>query len=315
MKITLLDSSTLGEGVDLSVFSQFGQTEIFGTSSPDSVKNRLIDTDVAVINKVKLNGTNLLGTKVKLICIAATGSDNVDVAYCKDHGIAVCNVAGYSTNSVAQVTLSLVLTLMTHFEEYTSFVKDGSYSASGIANKLSPAYNELYGKTWGIVGYGNIGKQVGKIAEAFGCKLLVYRKHADKGGNCVDLDTLCRESDIITLHTPLNDGTKSLISKENISVMKQTAVIVNTSRGGVWDENAIAEAVLSKKLAGMGSDVYTSEPFTESHPFYALRNLPNVCLTPHMAWGSVEARKKLICEMAENIKSFINGGTKSRIDL
>ena len=316
MKITVLDSATLGEDLDLSPLHGVGETEIYRNTAPGEVAERIAESDVVIINKVKLNEGNLCDAKrLKLICIAATGYDNIDVAFCKRAGIAVCNVVGYSTHSVAQITVATVLSLCCHLPEHCDTVKSGRYTASGVANSLTPVYHELAGKTWGIVGYGNIGKQVGRVAEAFGCRVIASRKNPVEGDGCVSVEELCRRADIITVHTPLNDSTRGLISREMIGLMKKDVILVNASRGAVTDEKAIAEAVEEGRLGAFGSDVFSTEPFGEDHPFYKIKELPNVCFTPHMAWGAYEARVRCLNEIIENIKSFQRGDTRSRVDL
>ncbi len=311
MKITVLDSATLGEDLDLSPLNEVGETEIYKNTAPDEVAARIAESDVVIINKIKLNESNLSNAKnLKLICIAATGFDNIDVAYCKKVGIAVCNVIGYSTHSVAQITVATVLSLACHIPEHSETVKSGRYTASGVANSLVPVYHELAGKTWGIIGYGNIGKQVGKVAEAFGCRVIASRR---SGGTSVE--DICREADIITIHTPLNDSTRGLISKEMIALMKKDVILVNAARGLVTDEKAIADAVKEGRIGAFGSDVFSVEPFGEDHPFYEIKDLPNVCLTPHMAWGAYEARVRCLNEIIENIKAFQKGEKRSRVDL
>jgi len=234
MKITVLDSATLGDDLDLSPLSEVGETEVYKNTAPDEVSVRIAESDVVVINKIKLNESNLSSARnLKLICIAATGYDNIDVAYCKKAGIAVCNVVGYSTHSVSQITVATVLSLACHLPEHSETVKSGRYTASGVANSLTPVYHELAGKTWGIIGYGNIGRQVGKVAEAFGCRVIASRR---SGGASVE--EVCRESDIITIHTPLNDSTRGLISREMIALMKKDVIVVNAARGLVTDERA-----------------------------------------------------------------------------
>lgn len=311
MKITVLDSATLGDDLDLSPLSAVGETEIYKNTAPSEVAARIAESDAVVINKIKLGESNLANAKnLKLICIAATGYDNIDVAYCKEKGIAVCNVVGYSTHSVAQITVATVLSLACHLPEHCETVKSGRYTASGVANSLTPVYHELAGKTWGIIGCGNIGKQVGRVAEAFGCRIIASRR---SGGATVE--EVCRESDIITIHTPLNDSTRGLISREMIALMKKDVIIANAARGAVIDERAIADAVKEGRIGAFGSDVFSVEPFGEDHPFYEIKDLPNVCLTPHMAWGAYEARVRCLSEIVENIKSFQKGDTRSRVDL
>ncbi len=313
--VVVLDASTLGDDLDLSPLQALGEVKVYQTSTPEQIAVRIADADILMQNKAKLTADLLSkAKKLKVICEAATGFDNIDVAYCREHGIAVTNVPGYSTQCVAQITFTLALSLITHLPQYTRFVQSGEYTASGVANKLSPAFCELYGKTWGIVGYGNIGKQVAKVAEAFGCNVIVHKRTPEEGVRCVDIDTLCRESDIISLHTPLNDGTRGLIGKAQLDMMKKNAILVNVARGAVTDEEAVAQALLSGKLAGFGCDVYSTEPFPQGHPIDRIKDLPNVCLTPHIAWGGYETRVRLLNEMIENAKAFFGGERRNRVD-
>ena len=316
VKIAVLDAKTLGEDLSLEPLKNIGECEIFDSTSPVEIKERITDADVVIINKIKLNESNLSDAKnLKLICVAATGYDNIDVEYCRKNNIAVCNVVGYSSHSVAQVTCSMVLSLLTRLNEYMTYVENGEYTRSGIANKLTPVYHEIYGKTWGIIGYGNIGKEVGEVAKALGCNLLVNKRTPVSGCECVDLEFLCKNSDIITIHTPLNSTTRNLIGKEQIMNMKKDVVLVNVSRGAVTDEEAIADAIINKRICAFGTDVYSVEPFPESHPFNKIKELPNVILTPHMAWGSYEARKRCLNEMILNIDAFFRNEIRNRVDL
>ena len=315
LTVVVLDASTLGDDLDLTPLQALGEVKVYQTSTPEEIAIRIADADVLMQNKAKLTADLLAkATKLKVICEAATGFDNIDVAYCRNNGIAVTNVPGYSTQCVAQITFTLALSLITHLPQYTSFVQSGEYTASGVANRLSPAFCELYGKTWGIVGYGNIGKQVGKIAEAFGCNVIVHKRTPEEGVRCVDIDTLCRESDVISLHTPLNDGTRGLIGRAQLDMMKKNAILVNVARGAVTDEEAVADALLSGKLAGFGCDVYSAEPFPAEHPIDRIKDLPNVCLTPHIAWGGYETRVRLLDEMIKNAQAFFRGEKRNRVD-
>ena len=314
MKIVFLDASTIGADVDLSLFERYGDLKVYPTTSKEEFVERAADCDVIIINKLKVGRENLpYCPNVKLVCITATGFDNIDTEYCRERGIAVCNVVGYSTQNVAQLSVAMVLSLICHLTEYNRSVADGSYTRGGIANILTPVYHEICGKTWGIVGYGNIGKQVGVVAKALGCRVLVYKRTPIEGEECVDIDTLCRESDIISVHTPLNDGTRGLISRERIAMMKSDAILVNVARGAVCDEEAIADAILEGKLGGIGIDVYSKEPFGSDHPMARIAGRDNVILTPHMAWGSYEARNRCCEEIALNIESYLNGGRRNRI--
>lgn len=313
-KIHVLDAATLGEDLDLSPLREFGEVTVFDGTKPEETAAHTEGAEIAVINKVKMNRETLRGVStLRLIVIAATGYDNVDLTYCREAGIGVCNVVGYSTQSVTQLTVAMVLSLSTHLPAFTGAVADGTYSRGTVANILTPVYHEVSGKTWGIVGYGHIGGQVAAVARALGCCVLACKRTPSPDANCVGIDTLCRKADIISIHTPLNDETRNLIHRERIAMMKKGTVLVNVARGAVCDESAVTEAVLSGHLGGFGCDVYSREPFPENHPFAAIRALPNVCLTPHMAWGSYEARARCLADMAESIRSYVAGGQRNRL--
>lgn len=314
MKISVLDIDTLGDDLDLSVVEELGEVTIYPLTLQSEVEERITDAEVLIINKVKLNSQNLPCAKnLKLICITATGFDNVDIEYCREHGIAVCNVAGYSTDSVVQLTMAMAFSLTTNLNAFDSYVKSGAYTESGIFNCLKPVFHEMSKMTWGVVGLGNIGKKVATVAEAMGCRILAYKKTPVDDFECVDIGTLCEQSDIISLHTPLNDGTYHLINKDRLSKMKKNAILINVARGAVVDEAAVSEAVINGKIAGLGVDVYSTEPMQKDSPYQQLLGRSNVIFTPHMAWGAYEARNRCIEEVAENIKSFTKNGRRSRI--
>jgi len=314
MKITLLDAKTLGDDLSFDILSSFGEVVVFDNTTPEEVENHVSDSDVLVVNKIKLGAQNLSRAyNLKLICIAATGYDNVDLEYCKENKIAVCNVVGYSTHSVAQVTLSMALSLATHIPEYTDFVNSGKYTESKTANRLVPVYHELYGKTWGVIGLGNIGKQVARVAESMGCKVIAFKKTPDSLYDCRSLEYIFKNADIISVHLPLSSETRGIIDEKLIFSMKENAIFINVARGAVCDENALAEAIKQNKIAGLGIDVYSYEPFDEKHPYNSLLGMPNVCLTPHMAWGAYESRKRCLDEIAQNIQSFLDGDFKNRL--
>ncbi len=316
MKIAILDAATLGSDLDLGLFSECGEVLVYPTTSVSEMAERVRDTDVIIVNKIRCNAETLSSAKcLKLICVAATGYDNIDIAYCKEKGIAVSNVIGYSTDSVAEVTVAMVLSLLTHLQEYNAYVKSGTYTASASANAVSPFYHELRGKTWGIYGFGNIGKRVAAVAEAFGARVLVCKRTPARGYHCVSLDELCKESDILTVHTPLTEQTRASLNQERLSMMKKGSILVNVARGAVTDEAAVAEAILSGHLGGFGCDVYSKEPLEAEHPYHALFGLPHVIFTPHMAWGAKEARERCADEMKKNILAFLRGEKRNRVDL
>ncbi|MDP4117955.1 MAG: NAD(P)-dependent oxidoreductase [Bacillota bacterium] len=316
MKIAVLDSATLGDGVDMSVLEQFGKTKIYDMTPPEKVEERISEFDVVIINKVRLDGNNLKNAlNLKLICVFATGYDNVDINYCRERGIAVCNVVGYSTHSVAQLTVTMALTLVTRIGEFTRYVENGGYSAGGIQNYLEPVFHEIDKMTWGIIGFGNIGKQVARVAEAMGCEVIINKRTPTDEYECVSVDEVCKRADIISVHTPLTGQTRNLINRERIALMKKTAVLINVARGAVTDEEAIAEAILGRRIGGFAADVYSVEPFPKEHPFTKIMGFDNVCLTPHMGWGAYEARVRCLNETVKNINAFIKGEKRNRVDL
>ena len=245
--------------------------------------------------------------------MAATCFDNIDLEACRRHGVAVANVRGYSSESVAQVTVGLVLSLIIHLPAYCKATADGAYTHGGNANLLTPTYHEIAGMTWGVVGAGKIGSRVADVARALGCRVLTNRRTPD--GVSVDLQTLLRESDIVTVHTPLTPETRGLIGADELAMMKDGAVLVNMARGAVTDEAAVAEAVMAGKLGALGCDVYSVEPFPERHPYYAIRDRENVLLTPHMSWGAYEARARCLEEMILNMRAFFAGEARNRVDV
>ena len=314
MNITVLDAATLGEDVTFEKWEALGNLTVYKYTSASEVVPRLKDSDIAIINKVKMTDEVIKSLpKLKLICVTATGYDNISLSACKERGVALCNVKGYSTHSVAQVTMSLVLSLMTHLDEYCDSVKNGEYQNSGIENRLTPVFHELYGKTFGIVGLGNIGRQVARIAEAFGCNVICFKRTPDQNYCCVDLETLLKNADIVTLHLPLNDQTEKIIGEKELSLMKPNAILVNVSRGAVTDEKAVAEALKNHTIGGFATDVYSVEPMENISPLNEIKDFENVLLTPHMAWGAYESRIRCINEIAENIAAYIKNERRNRI--
>ncbi len=313
MKISVLDAKTLGDDLSLAPLAELGELAVYGTSSKEELFERIKDTEIAVLNKVKITEELLAAAPcLKLVTVCATGYDNIDIDACRRRGVGVCNVAGYSTDSVAQVTLSCALSLYTHLSEYRKKVASGEYTKGGVQNILTPVYHEIAGKTWGIFGYGNIGKKVADIARAMGARVIYCKNTPDE--NSVSLNTLLKESDIISLHSPLTDKTRGIINAEAIEKMKDGAILINAARGAVTEEGAVRDAVVSGKIGGYACDVYSVEPLSEDNPIYELKDRENVILTPHMAWGSYEARVRVIAETAKNIESFTSGGRRSRVD-
>ena len=316
MKIKVLDRIAMGNDLDFGVLSELGEVQIFDSTDGEELIPRIEDADVLVINKIKITGNVLRQAKnLKLVTIFATGYDNVDIKAARELGIGVCNVPAYSTDSVALFTVANVLSLVTHLSQYKNHVCTGFYTESNRANLLTPVYHELRGMVWGIVGFGNIGRAVAKVAEAFGAKVIVNKRAPVDDYECVDIDTLCKTADIITLHCPLNDATRGLIDERRLSMMKREVILVNEARGAVVDEKAVADAIISGKIAAFGSDVYSVEPFGKDHPFDTIKGFENVCLTPHAAWGAYEARVRCLGVIVENIKSYLNNKMQNRVDI
>ncbi|MBQ9086597.1 MAG: hydroxyacid dehydrogenase [Clostridia bacterium] len=314
MKIVILDIATLGEDIVLDPIRQLGDTIEYGTTAPEEIAVRVRDAEVVIVNKLKLNESNLSEAKnLKLICVTATGYDNIDTDYCRKRGIALCNVPGYSTDSVAQLTLSVGLCLVNRLTSYREYVHSGAYSESGVANRLTPVYHELSSLTWGIVGGGAIGSRVAELASALGSRILVCRRQRESRYEQVDLEELCRRSDVISLHVPLSNTTRGMIGEKELSLMKPHTILINMARGAVTDEAAVARALEEGHLGGLGVDVYSKEPFDADHPFCRLFHRDNVCLTPHMAWGSSEARARCVKIIADNIAAFYEEKIFNRI--
>lgn len=314
MKIIVLDAKTFGDDISLAPLAALGNLTIYENTPPEKLAERVKDCEVLIQNKVKITREVIAAApRLRLICEAATGYDNIDVDAAHERGIAVCNVPGYSTDSVVQVTLAMVLSLVTNLPAFAAHVESGAYSRGRDANCLTPTYHELTGKVFGVVGYGSIGKKVADVARALGCDVIYTRAHPDGSPACVEPDELCRRADVITLHTPLCEETRGMIDRRRLTLMKPGVVLVNMARGAVVDEAAVADALQNGKIGAFGTDVYSAEPLPEDHPLFALRDDARVLMTPHMAWGSYEARHRCLSSIVENIQAFLDGTEKNRI--
>ena len=315
MRIVVIDKNTMGNDISFAPIEKYGELTVFDSTPPELIAERVKDADIIIQNKAKITAEVIKSAKnLKLICEFATGFDNIDLEEARNRGIAVCNVPGYSTDSVTLYTVATVTALVSRLITYRSFVNSGEYTAAGSPNKITPAFSDLRGKTWGIIGYGNIGKSVGAVAEALGARVIVNKRKAVDSVRCVDVDTLCRESDIITIHCPLNDETRGLIDSRRISLMKKSVILVNEARGAVLDESAVAEAVKCGEIGAFGCDVYSVEPFPKDHPYNAIKDMDNVILTPHSAWASYEARTRCVEIISNNIASYNKGERLNRVD-
>ncbi|MEA1983184.1 MAG: D-2-hydroxyacid dehydrogenase [Campylobacterota bacterium] len=305
MQIVLLDTLTFGD-TDLSSFDMFGDVVVYETTSSDQTQERITNADVIVTNKVVITKEFMQSSKnLKLICIAATGMNNVDLIAAKELNIKVKNVAGYSTDSVIQHTFSMLFYLLGHSRYYDEVVKDGTYSRSPIFTDVSQPFFEVKGKKWGVVGLGSIGQGVAKIASAFGADVCYYStsgKNHSQPYTRLELKELLESCDIITIHAPLNEQTNNLLDYEQLLTCKDGATILNLGRGGIINEEGVAK-VIDEKNIFFGLDVLTQEPMRENHPLLSVKNRDSLYITPHIAWTSVEAREKLIASIVDNIKS------------
>ena len=304
MKIVFLDAATMGE-VSFAPIAQLGELVCYERSTPQEALERVADCDVLIINKVLVTPELIdAAPNLKLICESATGVNNIDLAYAASKGIPVRNAVGYSTSSVAQSTFMHILSLLGEGPYYDNCVKSGRYSAMDIFTDPAMNWEETEGKTIGIIGMGNIGSRVAKIAEAFGMKVCYFSTSGTghcKEYHCLPLDELLKQSDIISIHAPLNERTNGLIGAEQLSLMKPTAILVNMGRGGIVDEAALADAISNEKIAGAALDVFAKEPLPADNPLLNVSHPERLRLAPHAAWASVQARERLVKQIADNI--------------
>lgn len=304
MKIVFLDAATMGD-VSFEPFERLGDFTAYPSSTPEEARERVRDTDVLMINKVIVDKALIdAAANLKLICIAATGMNNIDLDYAGSKGIPVRNVAGYSTDSVAQSTFMHILSLVGGSRYFDDSVKSGKYSESGMFTDPHWNWHELAGKTIGIIGMGNIGRKVARIAEAFGMDVCYYSTSGTahcKDYPCLPLEQLLRESDIVSVHAPLNDRTLNLLGAKEFAIMKPGAYLVNMGRGAIIDEADLAEAIDNGVIAGAGIDVFVTEPIPADHPYLKMAHPERMSLAPHVAWASVEARDRLVGMMARNV--------------
>ncbi len=309
MKIVLLDAMTLGDDISLEPIKRLGECVIYDNIDSMDIAEALRDADVCITNKKLLGEHNLEGcTSLKLICLTATGYNNIDVEYCKKRGIKVRNVPGYCKESVCQHTFALLLSLMESIGYYDNFVKDGSYTRSGVANHLAVPFDEIAGKTWGIIGMGGIGREVASVAKAFGARVIyapVSGRSRKEEYEEVTIEELFKRSDIVSIHSPLNEKTENLVNMEKIKLMKKEAVIINVGRGAIVNSRDLVEAVDTGLIRGAGIDVYPTEPPKADDPFMNIKHPERFVLTPHIAWASLTARQRCIDMVSENIVALI----------
>lgn len=311
MKIVFMETDTLGADVDLTPFEQLGEVVKYARSEPQENAKRITDADIIVVNKIPMNAATLDTAKnLKLICITATGTNIVDFNYTRSRNITVTNVRGYSTKSVVQHTFALFFYLYEKLNYYDRFVKSGEYIRYDIFSHFAAKFHELAGKTWGIIGLGEIGRGVAKVAEAFGCRVIYYStsgQNSNPDYQRVTLDTLLQESDVISIHAPLNNATRNLIGEKELRKMKKDAILLNLGRGSIVDEQALTKALQENWIGGAGLDVISAEPMEASNPLIAIQDSTKLIITPHIAWATVEARQRVTEEVYQNIVAFLEG--------
>ncbi len=313
MKIVFLDRKSIGEDIDLAEYNKLGQVVIYDYSTDEQIPERVNDADIIVCNKMPINEQSVGKAKnLKLVCVTATGTNNLDKEYLEKRGIAWRNVAGYSTEAVTQHTFALLFYLLEHLSYYDNYVKSDKYVNDSMFTHFEKHFNELSGKKWGIIGLGNIGKRVADIATCFGADVSYYSTSGRNNNSDylrVDFDTLLKESDVISIHAPLTDDTLGLIDKNALNKMKKTAILINVGRGPIIVEKDLAEALKCGQIAAAGLDVLDIEPMSENNPLRHIKDSEKLLITPHIAWAAVEARQRLMHIIAGQIEEFIQMNT------
>ena len=307
MKIVILDRATLGFDIDVSIFEKYGEVTSYDVTKKEKTKERIKDADIVLTNKVVIGKDEMDDSSVKLICITATGTNNVDLVYAKEKDIEVKNVAGYSTSSVVQVAFSMIFYFVQKLNYYKSYVDEGKWQKSKIFTHIDEPFYELDKKRVGVIGLGEIGRNFAKKAQAFDCEVVYFStsgKNANSEYKQISLDELLKTSDIISIHAPLNENTKDLLTYENMKNIKKGAILLNLGRGGIINENDLAKLIDEKEIY-CGIDVVNKEPIEESNPLLKVKNKDRLLLTPHIGWASIEARTRLVEMVAQNIEDFI----------
>lgn len=310
MKIVFLDAKTIGDDIDLSGYDALGEVVKYNFSTPEEIPARIHDADVLVLNKAPINEQTIGNARnLKLVCVTATGTNNLDKEYLEKRKIAWRNVAGYSTESVAQHTFALLFYLLEKLSYYDTYVKEGHYVNDTIFTHFAEHFTQICGKTWGIIGLGNIGRRVADIAKAFGANVIYYsttgRNHQD-GYTQVGFDTLLSASDIISVHAPLTAETQGLMNRTAFAKMKPTAIFLNLGRGAIVNEQDLTDALNENQIAAAGLDVLCEEPMSADNPLLSIKDSKKLFITPHIAWASVEARTNLMNIILEQIKDWLN---------
>ncbi len=313
LKIVITDSETVGTDIHFGSFAEFGRVVRYDVTPPEKTAERIRDADVVLCNKTLLTKENMsTAPNLKYIGIFATGYNNVDLEYTNSRGITVTNVPGYSTEAVVQHTFALLLELFNHTAEYNALVQSGEWKKSKTFSMFPIPFSEICGKTIGIIGFGTIGRRVAETANAFGMKVLAYTRTLKNAPNVefTSFEDLLARSDVVTVHCPLNSASEKMINKDTISKMKKGAYLINTARGPIVDEQALADALENGMLAGAGIDVLCKEPMENNCPLFGAKNC---IITPHIAWAALETRQRLVGIVEDNLRSFIAGFPKNTV--
>ena len=317
MKIVILEAESLGEDMVFTPFHKFGEVVIYPRSTAAEVPQRTQDADVIIANKVPICEETIRDAKnLKIVCVTATGINNLDGDYLKERGIAAYNVAGYSTDGVAQHTFALLFYVLEKLNYYDYYVKSGEYARGSCFSHFSQSFCELAGKTWGIIGLGAIGRRVAEIASAFGCKVICYSASGRKYESPyeqVEFEELLERSDFLSVHAPLNIHTENLMTLEAFRKMKKSAIFINVARGAIVNEQDLYTALTEGEIAGAALDVLVQEPMNPENPLLKIQDSNRLIITPHIAWAAKETRFRVVEEVVKNIERFMNGETKNRV--
>ncbi|MGN1139615.1 MAG: D-2-hydroxyacid dehydrogenase [Oliverpabstia sp.] len=317
MKIVILEAKSLGDDISFAAFEQFGKVEVYPQTSKEQMAERIQDAQVIIVNKLPVCEETLkTAASVELVCVTATGVNNLDGEYLKKRKIAAYNVAGYSTEAVAQHTFALLFYLLEKLRFYDEFVKSGEYADCGMFSYYEEKFTELSGKTWGILGMGAIGRKVAQIAEAFGCRVICCSASGNRYDTVyeqVDFSTLLEQSDILSIHAPLNVHTDNLMDRAAFEKMKKTAILLNLARGPIVNETDLAEALNNGMIAGAGLDVLSTEPISRDNPLQNIQDSRKLLITPHIAWAATESRKRCVEETVKNIKRYLQNSSQNKV--
>ena len=313
MKAAFLDYGTLGPGIDTASLDELVEVEYYEYSSPNEISGRLRDVEIGIVNKARVDAATMVANpSLKFVVLAATGSDNVDLQTARQRSIAVANIRDYCTPAVVQHVFALILALTRQLKGYQTVVNAGAWQRSNTFALFDFPIRELTGKALGIVGYGSLGRGVADVGRAFGMEVLIAARPGAQAEDRIALDALLEQADVLSLHCPLTDANRHMIGKSELASMKPDALLINTARGALVDSAALVEALRSGGIGGAGIDVLATEPPTDEEPLLAA-DIPNLILTPHIAWTAAESRQRTLDQVAENVKDFLGGGELRRL--